>query len=455
MNSGVLSSLFRKMFSSAGDEVAGKIASQYSDDAIRTLARSSADDIAAKQGNLIATHQLTPDKLASASELGGFVQPSMAVVDPSKGTNFLPGSDFGDIVMVANRNAINPKVAASKSIIGDRDIYSPRFPDTSHQVNMGALDDILAQHPGNSKQYALSNLRLEDEAKYSPFMQEIYKNSNPQYADMWEVDLRNVPEFQSFADDAFTKLRGDKVIDYRTPSGNWKELPYTAENANKVMNKSASVGGEQFHTSPGANAYHQNTKRINSLDDLYKNKYRFIDSKTGELTKDAMNDELSKIAARIDELKLPGLQRSNSYEQYDAVSNYVADAMGGAKDLYPAFDELPADIANEIGRLQKAYREVPVSYFEAKPRRVVQGNEFHAAYIPDDSSPEVMAHLERLGVKNIQKYLDKGDLDISLAKLAKEGKRGVSPYVLGLGGAIPTAGVLGNMFSQQPEDNMI
>src|SRR5690606_17316792 len=97
---GVLNSLFKNILRNSSDDVANRVAGQYSDDVLRSLATSSADDIAAKQGNLIATHQLSPEKLAGASELGGFVQPSMAVVDPSKGKNFLPGSGFGDIVMV-------------------------------------------------------------------------------------------------------------------------------------------------------------------------------------------------------------------------------------------------------------------------------------------------------------------------------------------------------------------
>lgn len=122
-----LSRLFSGIFKNAGDDVADKIASNYSDDVIKFMSKNSADDIADKYGNLIATHQLTPEKLRGAADLGGFVQPSMAVVDANKGTNFLPGSDFGDIVMVANRDMVDPANAASKVVLGDRDIYSPRF----------------------------------------------------------------------------------------------------------------------------------------------------------------------------------------------------------------------------------------------------------------------------------------------------------------------------------------
>lgn len=445
MGGGVLSKLFSKMLAGYGDDIGAKVASQYSDDAIRTLASSSADDIAAKQGNLIATHQLTSDKLAQVADLDGFVQPSMAVVDPSKGTNFLPGSDFGDIVMVANRSAIDPKRAAAKSVIGDRDIYSPRFPDTSYQLNKDALDDILRANPGNSKQYALSNMSLDDNAVYDNFITDLYHQTNPNASSMTTRELRESPEFIKFANDTQSKLRGEQMLEYRTPSGNTKTLPITAENANKIMNKSGAVGSEQGFSTPTKNIYHQNTNMINSLDDLYKNRYRLIDSETGGKTKSRMESEMMKVIDDLYYSDTPG------FSSYDDVGDYVADAASGRRPFGPALDEIPDDVQNSIGRLQKAYQEVPVSYFEAKPRRVVAGNEFHSAYIPQDAPQEVVEQLNRLGVNNIQKYLDKGDLDLSLAKLAKEGKRGVSPYVLGLGGAIPTAGVLSQLFGGQDQ----
>lgn len=64
----------------------------------------------------------------------------------------------------------------------------------------------------------------------------------------------------------------------------------------------------------------------------------------------------------------------------------------------------------------------------------------------------MIEQLNRLGVTNIKKYLDPGDLDLQLAKLAKEGKRGVNPYVLGTAGAIPTAGILSSLLGGQNDE---
>ena len=80
------------------------------------------------------------------------------------------------------------------------------------------------------------------------------------------------------------------------------------------------------------------------------------------------------------------------------------------------------------------------------------GNEFYGAYVPENAPQSVIDDLQRLGVTNVNRYLDAGDLDLSLAQLAKEGKRGISPYVLGLGGIVPAGGILDAMFSGNGND---
>lgn len=434
-------SILSRLLKNTGDDVANKIGQQYSAANISKLAASSADDIAATQGNLIATHQLWPEKLAKAADLGGFVQPSMAVVDPSKGTNFLPGSGFGDIVMVPNRDAINPAVSKAKTFIGDRDIYSPRFPQEEIAPNMDELASMI-KGTTNSKQFALQNLGLDDDPKYSYLMQELYKEQNPALKGLGSQDLREMPEFTQFADDAFNRLRGDRQYVYRTASGAKKTLPATAENANKLMNKDAAVGSEKGWQTPYTSIYHQNTKRLGSLDSLYKNRYRLIDSQTGNDTESAIRGSMSDtIGKLIDEN--PSL--NEGFSGYDTAGEFVADMASGKDVSWGSHIKLSDELRQEIDQLGQLYKEVPVSYFEAKPRRVVGGNEFYGAYIPDNSSPEVIEQLNRLGVTNIKKYLDPDDLDLQLAKLAKEGKRGIDPYVLGLGGVLPTAGILSSL----------
>ncbi len=444
-------SILSRLLKNTGDDVASKIGSQYSAANIAKLASSSADDIARTQGNLIATHQLSADKLAQAAELGGFVQPSMAVVDPSKATNFLPDGGYGEIFMVANRNAIDPKRAAAKTFIGDRDIYSPRFPRTSYNVNEDRLDEMI-HGTGMSKAYAKSNLDLDsDSPMYDSFVQDLYKHQNPDAADLASYELREREGFKPFANDIYEQLKGQRDLIHYTPSGKQNRLPLTAENASKIMNKVGSVGTEQGIQTPYTRLLNDTTKRLPSLDSLYKNKYRLIDTETGKQTKDALTGELARVASEVDELGLKHFANDNQYTQRDYVMNFVADMASGQKQVYPdpSTIDLPPEMMQQIQELGTVYRDLPVNYFEAKPRRVVNGDEFYGAYIPQDASHWVEEYLNKLGVSNIKRYVDPDDLDLQLAQLAKEGKRGVNPYVLGTAGAIPTAGILSSLLGGQ------
>jgi hypothetical protein len=65
----------------------------------------------ATSGNLMAIHNLSPDKLAFSDELGGMAMPSIGIVDPNVGTI----SGYGDITLVGNKNLVDPKIAANRN----------------------------------------------------------------------------------------------------------------------------------------------------------------------------------------------------------------------------------------------------------------------------------------------------------------------------------------------------
>jgi hypothetical protein len=55
-----------------------------------------------------------------------------------------------------------------------------------------------------------------------------------------------------------------------------------------------------------------------------------------------------------------------------------------------------------------AGRDLPTTYFEAKPRRIVPLNEFQGAVVPQQASSDVTDLLRRYGVDDIQ-YYNRGD----------------------------------------------
>ena len=84
----VLSSLFKRILKGRGDDIAEKVAQNYGDDAVRIATngiKNHLDEGLDSASNLIATHQISPEKLAQATEMGGFMHPSLAVTAPGRG----------------------------------------------------------------------------------------------------------------------------------------------------------------------------------------------------------------------------------------------------------------------------------------------------------------------------------------------------------------------------------
>lgn len=424
------------------DDVAKGIVDQYSRKMTKELASSSADDIAEKFGNIISTHQITPDKLSQAAELGGFVQPSIAAIDPSKGRNFLPGSDFGDIVMVPKASMVDPSIPQNRTVLGDRDIYSPRFPETTHEINQSAMQQFVKDH-GMSEASFMSNFEFDNPGNAA--FRDAFKNTNPQYADMLSYDLRKLPEFEDFANKHMEELRGRKIIKFNDYDGSERIAPYTAENANRAMNILESAGSEQgFQASP-TRAYMEQAKLLGSLDDIYKNRHRFISSDVGEVTKDNITDKYGEVLEKIRNER-PDLGGGLFHDEAGEFMNKALKRPAAGKDLSD-------DVKGEIKELRALYKDVPTSYFEAKPRRVVQGDEFYGAYVPHDAPEKVIEDLRALGVENINRYNGREALEDELVALSKNGKRGVSPYVLGLGGALPVGGALASILGGGSDNN--
>ena len=58
----------------------------------------------------------------------------------------------------------------------------------------------------------------------------------------------------------------------------------------------------------------------------------------------------------------------------------------------------------EMDELVTAIKKMPTEYFEVKPNRIMEVDEFSGALVPDDVSEDVIARLNRMGVNRIEKY---------------------------------------------------
>lgn len=86
--------------------------------------------------DLIAIHNLSVSKLSQTLELGGMPMPSIAITKAKQGH-----SDFGEVSLVLNKEAIDPKASEANEVYSG-DAYTPTFPSVNYEVNSKAEDRI-------------------------------------------------------------------------------------------------------------------------------------------------------------------------------------------------------------------------------------------------------------------------------------------------------------------------
>jgi hypothetical protein len=87
------------------------------------------DGHASPVGDLLVQHNLTSSNLLHAHRMGGIAVPSLAVAHKGK-----PITKFGDITLMGSAGMIDPKGGRGAKVFG-ADIYSPRYPRVTYQVN--------------------------------------------------------------------------------------------------------------------------------------------------------------------------------------------------------------------------------------------------------------------------------------------------------------------------------
>lgn len=142
MGGGILADLLTNLTQKYGADVSRSLFSAYGDD----VAKKGANSFLARElagtnttPKMVAYHGLTEDKMSDViGTMDDYlVNPSIQSVDPAKNM----GGDFGEIVLLANKDLVNSAKPGVASY--NRDVYSPRFPQIDDEGNI-AFSNIMA-----------------------------------------------------------------------------------------------------------------------------------------------------------------------------------------------------------------------------------------------------------------------------------------------------------------------
>lgn len=289
--------------------------------------------------------------------------------------------------------------------------YSTEAIKLTDKIN-SIVDEYYSKEVGKSIHFDLS---LSDIDSILRGAYKYLKHGNNKEIDTYaleeEIKKADIDEkdYYKWIDNLFDGIIEKKGLrnnrDLFTSSGNrrsFESLHYevTLENVVKAMkdeDKKGAVGlfgGSQF--------YGSSTKNYNSVNEIKKNKSRLQSLSEDEYDKIryGFNERLSEICKELNP------DAENSFMEVDRTASILCEAVksrktkAGIKRYLSEYQQLTVndEIVDKIISLVNDIRQMPVKYFEAKPRRAVSFDEVKAAVIPVDTDNAVKEALKELGV---------------------------------------------------------
>lgn len=231
--------------------------------------------------------------------------------------------------------------------------------------------------------------------------------------------LSNLIEKHSAEYSAFVKALVDPVIDkkwlrnnkeYYTPNGNprsFKQLhdEYTADNAVRLMKELGAKNAEGGIFGYGIGEIRAAlSKTYDSIEAIHKDESRLESFQDEAVEHERCTEKLGSICNKVAEL----INLDNIYIASEIASNAILDIVRTKTDAQAKAVikrdytfELTDDILAEIRALAKDVEQLPVKYFEAKPRRVVNFDEIAAIVAPSNVSNEVKNAVARHGIEMV------------------------------------------------------
>ncbi len=344
-------------------------------------------DIRYRKAHLAGVHTLTTDNLWHALKMGGLANPSIAVYDTDRG---LPTRTFGEVALIAPRDLVDAKTGRHKGTY-NRDSWSPVYPRIAYDLTekghdlMRELDKKRGEREGSL--YALHNLVMEEPKILDKDYFIKLLSVDQQIKELYRSESPSIP-FDQYVEkiaEPILKERQEMLYAGQNPDGSKRYVPHTLENVSKMMN-------EDFSKIAPWDLFMQ------SLVDLSE-KHKSLES------------------IRRHEDRMAGMDES-LYKKVEKEFHNLAEELVSEKTetMYPAepAKKLQALIVNNDNRygrpltvteearvsaLREQMKALPTDYFETKVDRPVGLDEFVEAVVPEGTSPELVAELEKSGLK--------------------------------------------------------
>lgn len=433
------------------------------------VARGDLDDsaaaTAAELGDRLYTfHNLSVDNLYHADRMGGMPMPSVGVTRVDT-----PLQGYGDIELIGPQSMARP---AAKNPVFSSDAYSPTYPRVNYRFkdeNLGVLIDDLAPYtarvddqpikPYMDMEDQLLNLgsRKDVLAKYLD-ERGIDLPDDLEDAELHTWMLKQVTDGNSYGSpgsrsfdydryvrELFESLDAEERIFFGyTPSGNRRYKPHTLDNALKYMKEEMRDNNQTSMFGTGAFRA-QVAPRFRTINDVKDARNRITQPGVLKDTKEALTSDFLEVSGEFADYA--AYTDRNPFIAGDMHRDQLLEIAQGRGTYEEYFPGAPDELIQRWETWLQDLKEAPTAYFEAKPQRVVELNEFEGAIIPEDMPAEVEELLRKNGIDRVERA---GNESERLAVMRK-----FQDVLFGAGGTAVGAGVLASGQSEEADAGFI
>jgi hypothetical protein len=422
--------------------VVKKSLSDKTDEIQQGIGSLPAGDEMVTGGDLQFLMNIRPGSLRAQQDMGAFPMPSLAVVRQDQ-----PFDSFGEITLVGDPASFDPK-RLKANVVFNADAYTVRAPrpfriaqkdaDLQFKNRFEPVAKEFQEGRVSDLTYELGNMELKKRATAQGFADVQRFFESDLIADvvfLREKGITDIPTTEGaggnifleraslqdlikpYADErrAWGRKELDKLFkeeeffdastnrDYYTGKG-LKLKPYTAEEVLKFMKKSRGSAQEGGMATPGA-LRASLTEKLSSLKDIRAQSGKLVGS---DEFKNFQNSSYERISDLAESLRPFYKFDSSSFGYSNEVIEMLIESQKRGLDRTLSefgFEDVPDYALQEIQEVKSYFRNAPTEYFEAKPERLVDIEEFEGAIVPEGTSDDIIQALKDSGIK-IETYAD-------------------------------------------------
>jgi hypothetical protein len=373
---------------------------------------------------LIVQHNINETALKQSDKLGALPVPSLAI---SKADDTL--TTFGDITLFGDQNMAKP---SGGNPVFRADGYTTRRPKADIFINDKA-ESFVENNVTNVFNDIPKGSNVSDLDGYNKSIAEdLYRGFEGNYSNIplrakymidrgllnpkdfeTQYDIRNFvrTEFRE-TDDYYNyieNLRKDMLasggdakeklfVEY-TNTGR-KYLPATLDNYVKIMKKNKGAGQENLFLSMGA-LRAKLTPQFRNISQIKSERNKIVNNEDFEVAKNMVEQDYTDFMGDLRDVLPKDIDFRTAEELFEDI---VLNKLGSHPYSKPYEPKITDAIYKQGAELRQKLINLPTEYFEIKPQRAVNIEEFSGALIPNNALKSTEEILKKRGINKIFKY---------------------------------------------------